>query len=186
MAKIRGGARKSGRRSLQKNYDPDSELRRGERRKGERRAAKVRLVDVYTDDGVIAGAVDLLWQLLEERPARANIVHTSMPTREQHEYFVARRPYRAWFLIENERGERVGALYLTNRNEIALAIFEAQRRKGYAEAAIREVLATVPPLPGLPAIRRPRYSANVAPGNTPSRALFEKLGGRLLQVTYEL
>ena len=166
--------------------DPDFKRRKADRRRQERRATQVRLVDIYTETGTIPGAVEALYKLLEERPHRANIVHTTMPTPEQHEYFVGRRPYRAWYLIENDRGERVGELHLTNRNEIALAIFEAHRRRGYAEAAIRLVLETIPPLPGLPAIRRPRYSANVAPGNAPSRGLFEKLGGRLLQVTYEL
>jgi GNAT superfamily N-acetyltransferase len=177
-------------KKARKSYpDPKKKLipRRGkDRRRQERRAVKVRLVDVYTDDGTIPGAVELLYQILEERPHRANIVHASMPTPEQHEYFVGRRPYRAWYLIENERGERVGELHLTNRNEIALAILESHRRKGYGEAAIRLVLESIPPLPGLPAIRRSRYSANVAPANAPSRGLFEKLGGRLLQVTYEL
>ena len=166
--------------------DPAFGRRKADRRRGERRAVQVRLVDIYTESGTIPGAVELLYQLLEERPQRANIVHSTMPTKEQHEYFVGRRPYRAWYLIENEHRVPVGELHLTNRNEIALAIFEAHRRKGYAEAAVRVVLETIPPLPGLPAIRRPRYSANVAPGNAPSRGLFEKLGGRLLQVTYEL
>lgn len=146
----------------------------------------IRLVDIYKGERLIPGGVEALYRLLLERPEESNMVHSAMPTPEQHEYFVRRRPYREWFLIENKAGEHVGALYLTHRNEIGIAVLKAHQKKGYAFAAIRQVLRTIEPLPGLPAVRRPRYSANVAPGNLRSRALFEKLGGRLLQVTYEL
>jgi RimJ/RimL family protein N-acetyltransferase len=148
-------------------------------------AAQIRLVDIYDNERIVRGALRLLYRLLDERPAEANIAHSDMPTRAQHEYFVRRRPYRAWLMIQNPKGERVGALHLTHRNEIGIYILRKYRKKGYASAAILHVLETIEPLPGLPAIRRARYSANVAPHNAASLALFKKLGGTLLQVTYQ-
>jgi hypothetical protein len=56
-----------------------------------------------------------------------------MPTRAQHEYFVRRRPYRAWLMIQNSKGERVGALHLTHRNEIGIYILRKYRKKGVRE-----------------------------------------------------
>lgn len=146
----------------------------------------MRLVDVYRHGKVAPGAIEFLYELLKERPAEANISHSELPPIEKHRQFVMRRPYRSWFLIENEEGERVGALYLTERNEIGIAIAKQHHRKGYAREAIAYVLANIPPLEAVPSVRRGRYIANVAPGNEASRYLFERMGGKLIQVTYEL
>jgi len=147
----------------------------------------MKLIDVYQGGKVAAGAIEFLYELLKERPPEANITHTTMPTIEQHRQFVHRRPYRAWLLIENDAGERVGCLYLTDRNEVGIFIKREHQRKGYAEGAILEMLERFEPLSAQASVRPAKFVAHVAPGNHPSRTLFgKKLGARLIQETYEL
>ena len=148
-------------------------------------AHMIRLVDVYHGGKVARGAVEFLYELLKERPPEANISHAEMPTLEKHRGFVVRRPYRAWYIIENEEGERVGSVYATERNEVGIFISLAFQRRGYALEALQALLK-LPPLPPVPAVRTERYVAHVAAGNEPSKALFEKLGGKQKSVTYEL
>lgn len=131
----------------------------------------MRLIDV---DGHPA-AVAVVWRLLIERPAYANICHRTMPTPEQHAAFVASKPYAAWYLIE--AGPIVGSVYLTHNNEIGVFVLKAHQRMGYARQAI-EALMTAQP--------RDHYLANIAPGNEASIRLFERMGFGLIGQTYEL
>lgn len=147
----------------------------------------ITLLDVYhgPKQRPTPGAVELLYDLLLERPAHANISHKEMPTHAQHEAFVKSRPYRHWFFVLNDYSQRVGALYLTKNNELGIFIFKKYQRQGYALEAIREAVK-IPPILGLPSTRNSHYLANVAPQNEASHQLFTKLGARAIQVTYEL
>ena len=126
----------------------------------------------------------LAWQLLLERPAEANISHSVLPTPEEHAKFVANHPYRIWLAIDVD-GVSVGAIYLSMRNEIGIAILEKHRRKGYASEAIESILNSYPPLPGEPGMRNRWYIANVSQNNVKSMKLFASLGAKLLNVTYQ-
>jgi RimJ/RimL family protein N-acetyltransferase len=129
--------------------------------------------------------VVLLWQLLLERPAAANISHQKMPTWEEHTAFVASKPYRVWYAIEKsvppilepilEKVAR-GAIYLTKQNEIGIAIRKVFQRQGYAREAIQILMKHHGPGP---------YKANIAPRNAASIALFTGLGARHIQNTYQ-
>jgi len=146
----------------------------------------LRLKDVYDMDPPVAGQI--LYELLRERPPEANISHREMPSYEVHAAFVASRPYKAWYLIQEwpmtyeeavfdrKRPQWVGAVAITRANEVAVAVFAAHQRKGYAHQAIT-LLQTMHPGSLL---------ANVAPGNLRSHALFLKLGARVIQHTYQL
>ena len=133
----------------------------------------------------IPGAVEILFELLAERPKEANISHSTMPSYAQHEQFVRSKPYRAWFLVLNDYGQKVGCASLTNNNEIGIAILKKYQRQGYALEAVQAVIK-FPPLPAVPSRRNGHYVANVAPGNEASHQLFTKAGWRPIQVTYEL
>lgn len=138
--------------------------------------------DVYGMNGEPhVGAVSLLYQLLAERPENANISHAKMPSLDEHHAFVRSRPYRLWYEIKYG-AEQVGAIYATHHNEIGIAILLDQQRQGYATDAIREFVKTVEPLP----VGRGAWLANVAPKNWRSKILFEKLGSRIVQLTYEI
>lgn len=125
-------------------------------------------------------AVGLLYALLVERDPEVNISHRQMPTMTQHEKFLRENPYLGWYLIKAETdgmyGPFVGATYLTRRREIGVFILREHRRKGYAGAAVQQMLLKYPG----------RMLANINPKNEASLALFAKFNAKPLQHTYEL
>ena len=80
----------------------------------------------------------------------------------------------------------MGYVSATHINEIGVVILKAHRRKGYAMAAVKGLMEMHKPHKARPSVINGHWLANVNPVNAPSRALFEELGGRLIQVTYEL
>ena len=140
----------------------------------------MRLVDVYEGAGGYSlSASNVLWRLLEERPAHANISHRAMPTREQHEAFIQSHLYEAWYLIEDLSFHRqaVGSVYLTKDDEIGVFVFKEFQRQGFAKQAIAELMYLHP---------RERYLANINPENDVSTRLFGRLGFKHIQETHEL
>jgi RimJ/RimL family protein N-acetyltransferase len=131
----------------------------------------------------------ILYQLLEEREAHVNISHRWMPTWEKHlEHIKIHAPHpmgsagwgpyshKDWCIIVDD-DTPVGAIYLSNRNELGPGILKARQRRGYGEAACRAMMAK----------HGPRlYVWNANPQNAASIALAEKLGFKLIQVTYAL
>ena len=153
----------------------------------------IRLIDVYKGGRVARGAVEFLYELLSERPSEANISHRDMPSIEHHRQFVIRRPYRSWLIVEAEDELepslpvlRMGAVYLTERNEVGVAILRRYQRRGIARRALIAVMRHYAPLPAIPAVRPGQFVAHVNPSNAPSIALFEGLGARHIASTYEL
>lgn len=145
----------------------------------------------------VENAADILWDLLAERTAEQSVSHTTMPEREAHSAFVAKPPYRAWYIIiasgldpdQQDVGRvdlPVGAIYLTRRNEIGVGVFQKYQRKGFATWAIQEVMRqwghALVIAPTHHHLGREFY-ANVNPGNAASIALFEKLGFNVRQLT---
>lgn len=142
----------------------------------------IQLRDVYEE----RMARYFLYQLLGERTAEESISHGSMPTFEEHSRFVTAAPYRAWYLIVNDTPAWVGAVHITELNSIGVAVMSEFRRRGYAREALQEVLRMHKPLPPMPSIRPARFVANINPANAGSIALFEGLGARHIQNSYEL
>lgn len=124
----------------------------------------MKLRDVYEPETMAASAV-LLYQLLAEREPHESISHRAMPAWSDHVEFVKRRPYAAWYVIDD--GAPVGACYLTRANEIGIGILREFRGKGYAKAAITELMRLHP---------RHEYLANIGPRNLVSLKLFESIG----------
>lgn len=130
-------------------------------------------------------AVHFLYQLLAERPPEVNISHKEMPSFTQHEAFCASKPYAGWWLIVHAapREEKVtshdpvGACYITKMGEIGIQIARGHQRRGYARTALNTLIEMH---------KGRRLLANIAPGNEPSRKLFEGFGFKLIQHTYEL
>ncbi len=121
-------------------------------------------------------AAHILWDLLAERPSSANISHREMPSWTAHLAFTKAHGYRTWRLIETPHGI-AGAIYLTMQNEIGIGIFKAFQRKGYATAAIMMLMTEYGPR---------KFLANIAPGNDASRKMFEAMGFKHIQNTFEL
>lgn len=158
----------------------------------------IKLVNVYQAGRIIPGAIEFLYALMEQREPEINISHRELPTLEQHRQFMERRPYRCWYLIEimmrapdNVNTDGLGPVWVgyisaTHNNEIGIVLRKEHRHRGYGSASVLEFIRMHSPLDPVPSQRNGRWVANVAPGNAPSRGMFEKLGSTLLQVTYEL
>lgn len=139
---------------------------------------RIWLDDIYLgfDEQHLSAAIVILYELLRERTPEQSISHKEMPTFEQHKTFVKSKPYNVWYLIKNDAGEFIGSSYLTHQREIGIFIFNRFQGQGYGEEAIRAMMAKHPG----------KILANVNPSNEPSQHLFEKLGGKLIQITYEI
>ena len=72
---------------------------------------------------------------------------------------------------------RVGSVYLSYLNEIGVFVKKEHQKKGYAKAAIREIMRSHP---------LKHYLANVSPRNENSMRLFRHLGFNLVQHTYKI
>lgn len=151
----------------------------------------IRLLDVYAGGYIRHGALEFLYELMKEREPEINISHRELPTFEQHRQFVTRRPYRCWYLIERQAEGKeepvlIGYVSATNQNEIGIVIRKPFRGCGFGPMAILMLTQIHRPLPAEPSVRNGRWLANIAPGNARSRHVFESLGFREIQRTYEL
>lgn len=135
----------------------------------------IRLVDAYTQQAESMVATVFLYDLLVQRDPIANISHNpkEMPTFDQHRRFVDSRPYRAWYVIYADDAP-IGAVYLTQQNEIGVSISNGHRGCGYGKQAVYLLMKMHP---------GKRFLANIAPGNARSLAIFEKLGFELVKLT---
>lgn len=146
---------------------------------------EIELVDVYDNGLVRPFAAEFLYGMLKARPAMANISHQQVPSFEAHLEYVCSRPYRCWYLVGKDNGW-IGTVSATYANEIGIAIEPLHQRKGYGKLAVILFTAKHQPLGEIPGKRNGRWIANVAPDNEPSIAMFEKLGAKMIQVTFEL
>ena len=118
----------------------------------------------------------VLYDLLYERTLEQSISHKKMPTIEEHKEFVASHPYREWHLICID-ALIVGAIYLTKNNEIGIGILEHSKGHGYGKQAVKMLIDMH---------QGERLLANINPANEASIKMFEGLGFKLIQQTYEL
>ncbi len=151
----------------------------------------IRLLDVYPGGNIRPGALEFLYELMREREPEVNISHRELPSFEQHRQFVTRRPFRCWYLIERQAEGKeepvwVGYVSATPQNEIGIVLRKAYRGCGFGPMAIRTLTQIHRPMPAEPGVRNGRWLANIAPGNAHSRHVFERLGFREIQRTYEL
>lgn len=124
-------------------------------------------------------AVEVLWQLMLERPAFANISHDGKADRSRHLQHVLYHPHREWCLIADaDTSKWVGGIYITHRDEIGIGILSEHQRKGFARQAIEAMMQRH---------RKDCYYANVAPGNHPSHRMWESFANHaIVQVTYRI
>lgn len=124
----------------------------------------------------VADAATYLYALLAEREPHQSISHKGMPTVDEHLIFVRSEPYAEWYLLVCGVDTVVGSVYLTRANEIGIAVFKAYRRRHLGRLAVQMLIDKH---------KGCRLLANIAPGNEPSRRMFEALGFTLIQNTFE-
>jgi len=132
----------------------------------------MKITDVYQRED----AAQYLYQLLEERAPHVSISHKQMPTFAEHCEFMHGAPYVCWLLILTDVGDVAGAIYLSKRDEIGVALFKSYQGRGIGESAVKELIRLHP---------RRRFLANVNPANEASAGFFRKLGFKEIQRTYE-
>ena len=135
--------------------------------------------------------VDVLYDLLQVRPAKANISHKEMPTPEEHRQFVRDHPYHDWCLIQVGGSDWdampetfIGSTFISQParpsvvgDELHVEVFQAYKGCGYPEYALKLMMKKHP---------RSRYIAHTAPTNYISMALFDRLGFVECERTFEL
>lgn len=131
----------------------------------------MKLLDVY--DVPMAPAI--LFNLLKERTPEQSISHKSMPSAAEHLEFFMSKPYSHWYIVEVD-GDYVGSVYLTELREIGIFIKKRFQGNGYGKRIVKEIMDRHPG----------RILANINPANSVSCSMFEKLGAKMIQVTYEL
>ena len=152
------------------------------RRNNGERHMKLRLHNVYSPEGrPFPWAVDFLYKMLSERDPLTAISHERMPEVMEHVGFVNRKPYKAWYIIEDHSDGRelIGNIYLTEINEIGIFIKAHMRGKGVGTWAVNELMKIHGPA---------RYHANIHPNNEASIKFFLSLGfpAKPCQITLRL
>ena len=118
--------------------------------------------------------IDFLYELLKERETKVNISHKKLPPFSEHEQFVKSSPYPYWdiILLNNER---IGNIYLTNRDELGIFISKDSQSQGVGSIVLQKFMKKV---------GKKRYLANINPTNYKSIQFFGKHGFTHIQNTY--
>ena len=118
--------------------------------------------------------IDFLYELLKERETKVNISHKKLPPFSEHEQFVKSSPYPYWdiILLNNER---IGNIYLTNRDELGIFISKDFQSQGIGSIVLQKFMKKV---------GKKRYLANINPTNYKSIQFFGKHGFTHIQNTY--
>ena len=125
--------------------------------------------------------IEILLELLRKR--KYSISHERIPDPEDHAEFVAKHPYRIWWLVRSE--ERViGAAYLTKENALGIHLM-TDDPKTY-QKVIEKICRENQPLPAIPSVRPGFLYANVAPDNLTLKDAFQNARWRHTQNTYRI
>lgn len=140
--------------------------------------------------------IEILYQLMIERPEYARISSVENPTIADHEAYVKRHPYRYWYMVKasklNVPGApflnwgTVGSIYATMNNEIGISILERFQGLGLGPQALAMFISSHAPLGHIPGQRAAQWLANINPHNPRSQKMFQNAGFTLLQYTYAL
>ena len=117
-----------------------------------------------------------LYDLLKERNSKINISHKRMPTWEEHVRFVKSKPYSKWYIIYN-KDEKIGSIYLSKQSEIGIHLLKKYEKESIHLESIKKLMLLNSKI---------KFRANVSPKNKNYIMLFEKLGFKMVQHTYEL
>jgi len=117
---------------------------------------------------------EFLYELLKQREGRVNISHRSIPTLTEQRDYIENHSYQSWDIIWVENN-RVGNIYLTQRDEIGIFIDNKFQTRGYGSQALKQFMEKN---------GKKRYLANINPTNYKSIQFFGKHGFIHIQNTY--
>ena len=129
---------------------------------------KIKLEPVIPNDIQI----ELLYQQLSSRTY--HISHGELPSFENHKEFVAKHPYRAWFIIKSKHLV-LGNVYLQYDNSIGLNCYDQ-----ITEIQIKSILDLISiewqPLDPITSVRSDKFFLNVATSNIELQNKLKNLG----------
>ena len=117
---------------------------------------------------------EFLYELLKQREGSVNISHRSVPSLTEHHDYIKNHSYQSWDIIWVENN-RVGNIYLTQRDEIGVFIDNKSQGRGYGSQALKQFMEKN---------GNKRYLANINPTNYKSIQFFGKHGFTHIQNTY--
>jgi hypothetical protein len=124
--------------------------------------------------------INTLYALLT---ARKHIIsHNHLPSFEQHELFVRKHPYRAWYLI-NAGTTAIGSFYVSKQNTIGINIIDLESEE-LVSKILNYVHASYAPLKAISSVRGGAFSVNVSPTNSFLLGAMDKLGAKVVQVSF--
>ena len=124
--------------------------------------------------GVTVDDAEFLFNLLKQREGSVNISHKSLPSWDKHLDFIKNHNYISWDIIIFE-SNKVGNIYLTQRNEIGIFIEKKFQNNGIGGLALDMFMKKN---------GKRRYLANINPTNYKSIQFFGKHGFNHFQNTY--
>ena len=120
--------------------------------------------------------ISILYDLLDEREHDENISHKEMPSFAKHMEFVKSEPYKDWYIVSNN-SMPVGSCYISKTNELGVAVFKRHRGHGLGQQILEYLIRLYSDT---------EFLANINPNNKKSIKLFEKVGFKHIQNTYQL
>lgn len=133
----------------------------------------LKTVDIELDPVIPSDIqIELLYQQLRSRTS--NISHRVLPSYENHKDFVAKHPYRAWFIIKST-DLVFGNVYVQYDNSIGLNCCNQ-----ISEIQIKSILDIISiklkPLDPIPSVRSRNFFLNVATSNMELQNKLTNLG----------
>ncbi len=126
--------------------------------------------------------VELLYQQLSSRTS--NISHFELPNYENHREFVAKHPYRAWFIIKLE-DLVLGNVYIQHDNSIGLNCND-QITETQIQSILYLISCELKPLDPVPSIRSDKFFLNVASSNINLQTKLKNIGLKESQRSFVL
>jgi len=115
---------------------------------------------------------ELLYQQLGSRSS--NISHNELPSYEKHRDFVAKHPYRAWFIIKS-RDLVLGNVYIQYDNSIGLNCYD-QITKTQIKSILDLIYIKLQPLDPIPSVRSDKFFINIPSSNINLQTKLKNLG----------
>jgi len=124
--------------------------------------------------------VEFLFNLLKSR--RFGISHKSMPTFNEHKFFISNFPYFKWLII-SYGGTKIGALYINQDNSVSINLLPNKIK--YLDVTIKSFESKFLPQEPLKSLRSKNFFFNLHPEDIMMQKTLEKNGYVLSQISYE-
>ena len=124
---------------------------------------------------------NILFNLLKQR--KYKISHTQIPDINLHDKFVENQPYRAWFIVFDDR-EEIGTFYIKFDNSIGINLI--MQSKENVESILKFIKSNFSPQREVSSMIPPYFHFNIASDNCQLQSILEGIGLYKLQISYRI